>query len=140
MADPIVIEQNVNQAQINSTKNLCLNHIDKMDELKQKIRTAREMILDGLSAEPSWVNADKLVKDATKQRRVAEEQAMQTPTMRARGAELDDLKSELKEQQKVTSELLQEYKRLSGKDVLETVKGEQLTIFTVASVSKAPKS
>jgi hypothetical protein len=140
MADPVVIEQNVNQEMINSTRNLCLNKLDKLEELDNEIRSAREMIQDGLAAEPSFVSADKLVKDATKQKKVAQEQVMQTQTMRALAAKLDELKSDKKDLQRVLSDHLIEYKRLSGKDVLETVKGEQLTIFTVASVSKVPKS
>jgi len=68
------------------------------------------------------------------------QQIMSTPEMAGMSAKLKDLKRDKAEKLAEASDYLIEYERLSGTNVIETLSGEQLTIFKTATAAKASDS
>ena len=136
MNNQVVIERNVNSEAINSLENLALSHIESIEKLKQQIKETNEMINDGLVSNETYVQANEKAKEFTKKKSQVKQQVMSQPSMVALALKLKSLKDEKKEKQQSLSDYLLEYERMTGANVIETPKGEQLTIFKTAVPTK----
>ena len=131
-----VIERNVNQDVINNLQNLIQSYLESLDKLKRDIKQANEMLNDGLVGNAAYHDANEKVKEVSKKKSQIRLQIMSTPEMAGMSAKLKDLKTDLKEKKASLSDYLLEYERLSGVNVIETVNGEQLSIFKIAKAEK----
>src|SRR5258706_9797788 len=124
-----VIERNVNQDTINDLKNLALSHMESVKRLTKEIKEANQMVKDGLTGNAAYHDASEKAKEVTKKKSQVRQQIMSTPEMAGMSAKLKDLKATKREKQQALSDYLLEYERMSGKDVIENLSGDQLHIF-----------
>lgn len=133
-----VIERNVNQNTVDNLRNLALSHMESIKKLDKDIKQTNEMINDTLVGNSTYHESNEKVKEVTKKRKQVREQIMSSQEMIALATKRHDLKKELAEKKSALSDYLIEFERLSGKDVIENLSGEQLSIFKTATVVKLP--
>jgi hypothetical protein len=133
-----VIERNVNHDTIKSLKELSLKYIESIGELKGQIKEANQMIKDALVGDVAYLDASEKTKEVQKKLTVEKKRVQSRPDIIQLAIKLKTMRDELKEKKSSLSDYLLEYERLSGADVIDGPKGEQLSIFKKAEVTRLP--
>ena len=111
-------------------------HIASVDTSKVELKKLKEMLADTYRNDPTYVEHDKLVKEATKVRSKTKSELLKQPAVADLTAKVKELSGELKDFQAALSDYLREYMRLSGVNEIEGDDGEVRDIVYVAKLVK----
>jgi len=128
----VVEERNANQEVISRLKDMILKHLEGIKDLEKKIKEGNQMVNDTLTGNSAYHAADESAREVLKKKLTVKRQIMSTPQMVSLAVKMKDMRQERKERKSSLSDYLLEYERLSGANVIDTPRGEQLSIFKEA--------
>lgn len=111
-------------------------HIASIDKGKSELKKLKEMLSDTYANDPTYMEHDKAVKEATKIRTKTKSELLKQPAAADLAGKVRDLSGELKDLQAALSDYLREYMRLSGSNEIEGDDGEVREIVYVAKLVK----
>jgi hypothetical protein len=114
-------------------------HIASIDKSKIDLKKLKEMLADTYENDPTYVEHDKLVKEATKVRSKTKSELLKQPAVADLNSKVKELSGELKDFQAALSDYLREYMRLSGSSEIEGDDGEVRDIVYIAKLVKRSK-
>ncbi len=111
-------------------------HIASVDKSKTELKKLKEMLADTYRNDSTYMEHDKLVKEAMKVRSKTKSELLKQPAVADLSAKVKELSGELKDFQAALSDYLREYMRLSGSNEIEGDDGEVRDIIYVAKLVK----
>lgn len=119
-----------------SVENLIKNNIATLDTLQQQFREQKEMVDNVLENDQTYREHLEQAKEANKVKSTTKQQIMKRSDVIKIAEKMKDLREEMKETTATLSDLLEEYKRISGSNIFEDDNGE---IREIVSTSKLIK-
>lgn len=119
-----------------SVENLIKSNIATLDTLQQQFREQKEMVDNVLENDQTYREHLEQAKEANKVKSTTKQQIMKRPDVIKIAEKMKDLREEMKETNATLSDLLEEYKRISGSNIFEDDNGE---IREIVSTSKLIK-
>jgi len=115
------------------------SRMTKLDELKEQMRTQREMLNSFLDNEPTYREASQAAKKASQQKTAVKNQLLKQPQASNLVETVKAIKEQQQEFQEGLSYYLREYQTLTGANEFEGSDGELREIIYVAKlVKKSP--
>ena len=134
------IESSTQEQITESLERLILESSKKEKELKAKIQEKREFIKDALQSVVPYREADKKVKEFTKERKKERDNYLRRPDLAKADQEIKEMTRELKEAREVGSEYALEYSRITQKTLFDLPDGTEAYIVKSAKIQiKMPK-
>lgn len=133
--DATIVEETPAEMLVNLESTI-KEHIASVDKSKTELKKLKEMLADTYKNDPTYVEHDRLVKEATKVRSKTKSELLKQPAVADLTAKVKELSGELKDFQAALSDYLREYMRLSGANEIEGDDGEVRDIVYVAKLVK----
>jgi hypothetical protein len=112
------------------------SHISQIDRLKIEAGKLKEMLDDIFQNDPTYIEHDKAVKEASKIRGATKKQILKTPQAADLSNKILDLRSQIKERNQELSDYLQDYAKTTGTNSFETEDGTVRQIIYTARLVK----
>lgn len=115
---------------------LIKNHIEQIDKLGVELKKIREMFDDSFDGDPVYRKNREDALEAAKGEKSVRQQIMRQPQVMSLGQKLKDMRSERNELGKTLSDLLQNYKEMTGATQIEGRDGQMRDIVSIAKLIK----
>lgn len=119
-----------------SLEEMIKHHIASIDKLSDEVKKHRQMFADAFENSEAYREAEKKVKEASKDKGTTREQILKQPAMQSLGSKIKDLNTDLKEKKGALSDYLLEFQRLSGLNEIEDLEGQVREIINNAKLIK----
>jgi hypothetical protein len=126
--------------EIITLESLIKSHVNSLDQLKDELKTKREMYKDSFTNNPTYREYELMAKEATQEKlRVKMEIAKKSDVAKLE-QEIKDIRFDIKESKKTLSSLLLEYKERTKATQLELFDGQLFEIVQTATIIKGKRS
>ncbi len=135
--ESVVIEENTaadNSTVYLSLENLIKSNLNNIDTLQKQYREQKEMVDNVLENDQTYRQHLDQAKEANNTKSSTKQQIMKRPDVVRIAEKMKALKEEIKETQATLSDLLQEYQRASGSNVIEREDGQILEIVSTSKL------
>ncbi len=119
-----------------SLENMIKNHIVSLERLQEEIRKHREMVDSAFENSETFKTHNETAKEALKVKNTTKQEILKQPATMQLNMKLKSMQSEYKERMQELSDLLPEYQRLSGANIIQTDDGQEREIVTSAKLVK----
>ncbi|HRN95816.1 MAG TPA: hypothetical protein PLD54_00025 [Candidatus Levybacteria bacterium] len=119
-----------------SLENLIRSNLTTIDTLQQQYREQKEMVDNVLENDSTYRQHLETANEANKVKSATRQQIMKRPDVIKIAEKMKSMKEEMKETQATISDLLQEYQRISGSNVIEREDGQILEIISISKLVK----
>jgi seryl-tRNA synthetase len=119
-----------------SVENLIKQNLNTLDTLQVQFRDQKEMVDNVLENDPTYRQHLETANEANKVKSATRSQIMKRPDVMNVAEKMKAIKEEMKETQATLSDLLQEYQRISGSNVIEREDGSILEIVSTSKLVK----
>lgn len=120
-------------------ENLIKNYITRIGQLKDDLKKKREMLEDAFEGDAIYQEHALKAKEAAKIKGATKMQILKQPALAELAESVKDLQFDIKEQQSMLNDYLQQYQKASGATQIETGDGEILEIVGVYRLVKRKK-
>jgi predicted patatin/cPLA2 family phospholipase len=117
-----------------SLENLIKSNLTNVDTLQAQYREQKEMVDNVLENDQTYREHLDAANEANKVKSGTKQQVMKRPDVIRIAEKMKALKEEMKEIQATLSDLLQEYQRVSGSNVIEREDGQILEIVSTSKL------
>jgi hypothetical protein len=117
-----------------SLENLIKSNLTNVDTLQQQYREQKEMVDNVLENDQTYRQHLEQANEANKVKSATKQQIMKRPDVIRIAEKMKAMKEEMKEIQATLSDLLQEYQRVSGSNVIEREDGQILEIVSTSKL------
>lgn len=125
---PVGVTASMNAIELASVINRYAADIDKT---KNDLKDKNSMFKDAFENDAEYHELNAKVKDLNKKKNGAKQRILHQPSMEVLTAQINDLKSELKDAQDMLSGYLEQYQKVSGTNIIETEDGKIREIVPV---------
>lgn len=119
-----------------SLENLIKSNLTNVDTLQVQYREQKEMVDNVLENDQTYRQHLDAANEANKVKSGTKQQIMKRPDVIRIAEKMKGIKEEMKEIQATLSDLLQEYQRVSGSNVIEREDGQILEIVSTSKLVK----
>jgi hypothetical protein len=119
-----------------SLENLIKSNLTNVDNLQVQYREQKEMVDNVLENDQTYREHLDASNEANKIKSATKVQIMKRPDVIRIAEKMKGMKEEMKEIQATLSDLLQEYQRVSGSNVIEREDGQILEIVSTSKLVK----
>lgn len=120
-------------------ENLIKNYIARIGQLKDDLKKKREMLEDAFEGDAIYQEHALKAKEAAKIKGATKQQILKQPALAEMAESVKELQFDIKEQQSMLNDYLQQYQKASGATQIETGDGEILEIVSVYRLIKRKK-
>lgn len=120
-------------------ENLIKNYITRIGQLKDDLKKKREMLEDAFEGDVVYQEHALKAKEAAKIKGATKMQILKQPALAEMAESVRELQFDIKEQQSMLNDYLQQYQKASGATQIETGDGEILEIVSVFRLVKRKK-
>lgn len=117
-----------------SVENLIKSNLTNLDTLQAQYREQKEMVDSVLENDPTYKDHLEKANEANKVKSATRAQVMKRPDVIKIAEKMKSLKEEIKEINATLSDLLQEFQRVSGTNVIEREDGQILEIISTSKL------
>ena len=117
-----------------SIESLIKQNLNTLDTLQVQYRDQKEMVDNVLENDQTYRQHLEDANDANKVKSATKSQIMKRPEVIKVAEKMKGIKEEMKETQATLSDLLQEYQRISGSNVIEREDGQMLEIVSTSKL------
>jgi hypothetical protein len=117
-----------------SLENLIKSNLNNIDTLQGQYRDQKEMVDNVLENDQTYREHLDASNEANKIKSATKQQIMKRPDVIRIAEKMKGMKEEMKEIQATLSDLLQEYQRVSGSNVIEREDGQILEIVSTSKL------
>ena len=112
--------------------------LTSIEKLKDELKLQREMFEDSFKNDETYIEHDKLAKEAARIRAATKKQLLKQPSVMILAEKVNDLRQGIKENQAFLSDYLQQWQKLSNASEIETEDGRTLRIVVISKLVPAP--
>lgn len=120
-------------------ENLIKNYVARIGQLKEDLRKKREMLEDAFEGDAVYQEHALKAKEAAKVKGATKLQILKQPALAEMAESVKELQFDIKEQQSMLNDYLQQYQKASGATQIETGDGEVLEIVGFYKLVKRKK-
>lgn len=124
----------------NATLQIVRRRLTILEKAKVELGKLKEMYNDIFVNDPTYNEADKVVKDAMKKRKDVQARLSKQPNVAELNGKLKDLKSQIKDNEDVLSTELMEYYKTAGVMEIETENGDVQEFAIVVKLKSKKKA
>jgi methyl-accepting chemotaxis protein len=117
-----------------SLENLIRSNLTTLDTLQQQYREQKEMVDNVLENDQTYRQHLEQAKEANNVKSTTKQQIMKRPEVTRVAEKMKSIKEEMKETQATLSDLLQEFQKVSGSNVIEREDGQILEIVSTSKL------
>ncbi len=117
-----------------SVENLIKSNLNTLDILQKQYREQKEMVDNVLENDQTYRQHLEAANEANKVKSATRQQVMKRPDVVKIAEKMKTMKEEMKETHATISDLLQEYQRVSGSNVIEREDGQVLEIVSTSKL------
>lgn len=117
-----------------SLENLIKSNLNTIDTLQKQFREQKEMVDNVLENDQTYRQHLEQAKEANNVKSSTKQQIMKRPDVVKIAEKMKSLREEIKETQATLSDLLQEFQRVSGSNIIEREDGQVLEIISVSKL------
>ncbi len=117
-----------------SLENLIKSNLTTIDTLQKQYKEQKEMVDNVLENDQTYRQHLETAKEANNVKSATKQQIMKRPDVIRIAEKMKALKEEMKETQATLSDLLQEFQRVSGSNVIEREDGQILEIVSTSKL------
>lgn len=125
---PVGVTASMNAIELASVINRYAADIEKS---KADLKDKNSMFKDAFENDAEYHELNAKVKDLNKTKNGAKQRILKQPSMEVLVAQINDIKSELKDAQDMLSGYLEQYQKVSGTNIIETDDGKIREIIPV---------
>lgn len=119
-----------------SLEEMIKHHIASIDKLTEDVKVQKQMFADAFENSEAYREAEKKIKESSKDKGSVREQILKQPAMQSLGSKIKDLNTDLKEKKGALSDYLLEFQRISGLNEIEDLEGQIREIVNNAKLIK----
>ncbi len=123
---------------LESLESLIRENLAKIDRLNQEANQHREMVDSVLANDETYKQHEEAAKAAAKVKNTTRQEILKRPDVSHVDAKLKEVTAEIKEIKESMNSYLQEYRRLSGSDEIETPNGAMQIVYKAVLVKRKP--
>ncbi len=123
---------------IESLESLIRENIAKIDTLTQESNKHKEMIDSVLGNDETYKQHEEAAKAAAKVKTATKQEILKRPDVAHVDAKYKEIVAEIKEIKESMNSYLQEYRRLSGSDEIETPNGAMQIVYNARLIKRKP--
>ncbi len=117
-----------------SLENLIKTNLTTIETLQTQFREQKEMVDNVLENDQTYRAHLEQAKEANRVKSATKQQIMKRPEVVRIAEKMKELKEEIKETQATLSDLLQEFQKVSGTNIIEREDGQILEIVSVSKL------
>lgn len=122
-----------------SMEELIKNHVKSIDDLKLEIKKKNEMLEDSFNNDAAYRELTETAKGASKEKAKYKAQIMKAPDVARLAQEIKDLRFDMREKKKTTSDLLLDWREQTGATQLSLFDGDYELVQSVKLVKRSRK-
>ncbi len=135
-ADIAKVQEESQATVLLSLEEMIKHHIASIDKLSEEVKVQKQMFADAFENSEAYREAEKKIKESSKDKGNVREQILKQPAMQSLGSKIKDINTDLKEKKGALSDYLLEYQRLSGLNEIEDLEGQVREIVNNAKLIK----
>lgn len=121
-------------------ENLIKSYISRIDQLKEELKEKKDMLEDALAGDAVYQEHAEKAKEANKIKSATRQQILQQPALKELSERLKEIKFDIKEQEVILNDYLQQYQKATGATQIEQDNGEIVELITVIRLVRRKKA
>lgn len=117
-----------------SLENLIKSNLNTIDTLQKQFKEQKEMVDNVLENDQTYRQHLEQAKEANNVKSATKQQIMKRPDVVRIAEKMKSFREEIKETQATLSDLLQEFQRVSGSNIIEREDGQVLEIVSISKL------
>jgi len=131
---PIQTQQDLDN--VRTMEDLIKKHVESIGRMKEELKAIREQFEDSYNNNPTYREASEKAKEHSKSKAQIKAEILKQPSVTQLNQKMKDLRFDVREQQRTLSELLINYRQVTGATQLELFNGVIGDIVLSAKITK----